>query len=96
MYRTRKSATCCYCGSKTVLTLDAARHELKCTNCGAPLSRMKALRVDHVGETVSPKGKTAKKARALALEKPRQKKKKRKGVTHRLFDAAEDLFDLFD
>jgi DNA-directed RNA polymerase subunit RPC12/RpoP len=96
MYCTRKSATCCYCGSKTILTLDGVRHELKCSNCGAPLSRMKALRVDHMGEAVLPKGKKAKQASQPRFETPGKKKKKRKGVAHRLFDAAEDIFDLFD
>jgi hypothetical protein len=95
MYRIQKSATCCYCGSKALLTLDEQRHELKCSNCGAPLSRMKSLRVDHVGDGAKVKGKKAKKAAPSPFDKPK-KKKKRKGMTHRLFDAAEDIFDIFD
>ncbi len=38
-----KIATCCYCGSKTVLKLDRGRHELACANCGAPLRDLKIL-----------------------------------------------------
>lgn len=96
MYRTRKSATCCYCGSKAILSLDEARHELKCSSCGAPLSRMKSLRVDH-GEDGSPaNGKKAKSTYRSKPDKPKKKKKKRKSTAHRLFDAAEDIFDLFD
>lgn len=71
------------------------RHELKCSDCGAPLSRMKALRVEHAGDVGKPKGKKAK-TTSLPYEKPKKKKKKSKGMAHRLFDAAEDIFDLFD
>ena len=38
-----KIATCCYCASRTVLTLDQARHELTCTSCGAPLRQLKQM-----------------------------------------------------
>ena len=43
MPQTRKIATCCYCGSRTVLVLDRSRHELACSACGAPLHEMKAM-----------------------------------------------------
>lgn len=39
----RKIATCCYCGTRAVLVMDRARHELACSACGAPLHEMKAL-----------------------------------------------------
>ena len=39
----RKITTCTYCGSRTVLVFDRARHELTCSACGAPLHEMKAL-----------------------------------------------------
>lgn len=92
MYYTQKSATCCYCGSKTVLTLGGTtRHELKCSACGAPLSRMKALH-----KTQEPvKGKKDFQAK-LPRPKKSKKKKKRKSTAHRLFDMAEDIFDIFD
>lgn len=39
-----KMATCCYCGSRTVLELRGkARHELACASCGAPLRYLKML-----------------------------------------------------
>jgi len=40
----RKIATCCYCGTRSVLVFDRARHELACAACGAPLHDMKAMR----------------------------------------------------
>ena len=41
----RKIATCCYCGTRSVLVFDRARHELACAACGAPLHDMKAMPV---------------------------------------------------
>jgi hypothetical protein len=39
-----KIATCCYCGTKAALVLRGRdRHELTCSNCGAPLRAMKNL-----------------------------------------------------
>jgi len=94
MYRTHKSATCCYCGSKTVLSFgQGARHELQCKACGAPLSRLKARRTDHVEDPFIVSGKK----RPPPERGPKKKKKKnQKSIAHRLFDAAEDVFDLFD
>ena len=39
-----KIATCCYCGTKAVLVLRGKdKHELACSNCGAPLRALKML-----------------------------------------------------
>ncbi|XOY55465.1 MAG: hypothetical protein ACMUJK_11980 [Rhodobacterales bacterium] len=39
-----KIATCCYCGTRAALVLRGHdRHELSCSNCGAPLHVMKML-----------------------------------------------------
>ena len=96
MYRTQKSATCCYCGTKSVLTLDGARHELKCSACGAPLSKMKVLKTAHVEDAYTV-GKTAKQKKPKSFpKKTKHKKKKKKSFAYHLFDAAEDLFDIFD
>lgn len=39
-----KIATCCYCGTRAALVLRGeARHELACSNCGAPLHDLKHL-----------------------------------------------------
>ena len=43
MHRNTKIATCTYCGARTALVLDAARHELCCAKCGAPLHDLKRL-----------------------------------------------------
>lgn len=43
MHKNTKIATCCYCGARTTLVLDAARHELCCAKCGAPLHDLKRL-----------------------------------------------------
>ncbi len=39
----KKIATCSYCGTRAVLVLDAQRHELTCSACGAPLHDMKFM-----------------------------------------------------
>ncbi|PZX10817.1 hypothetical protein LX82_02300 [Celeribacter halophilus] len=94
MYRTQKSATCCYCGSRTVLTLgNGVRHELKCAACGAPLSKMKSLHRSYEQDSFKIKGKKSKKSHPTTRGKA---KKKRKSTAYRLFDLAEDIFDLFD
>ena len=41
-----KIATCCYCGSRTVLRLRGKdRHELACASCAAPLHDLKMFPV---------------------------------------------------
>lgn len=98
MYHTHKSATCCYCGSKAVLTLGGKmRHELKCSACGAPISQMKALRSDHpVDRFVVDRGVRRDQRKSAKAGKAGKKKKKRASLGHRLFDMAEDIFDIFD
>ena len=97
---TPKIATCCYCGTRAALSLRGKeRHELACSNCGAPLHEMKMLRTDAEGdrELVRPS-----RVREAQRSDPRRKKKKKKtkSMKHRFFeevwDAAEDLFDIFD
>lgn len=92
-----KVATCCYCNRRTTLRPSAKNgHELACGSCGAPLTRMKALRpgpadraASHapVKHPVPINGKAPKK----------QKKKKRKGLFRKLaeevWDELEDIFD---
>ncbi len=98
-----KIATCCYCGSRAALVLGKDRHELTCSNCGAPLHDMKKFR-----QSPSPKRaqkpfshethKSQKRAKYEHYEKPRKKyRKKRKGLMRHLieeaFDVIEDIFD---
>ncbi|GAA3859855.1 hypothetical protein [Celeribacter arenosi] len=96
MHRTYKSATCCYCGNKTVLDLGGkTRHELKCAACAAPLSRMKSLRVDHVEDAFTIGGKKGHKARQ-PKRKPRPHKKRERGFAYYLGEFIEEVLDVFD
>ncbi|MDJ0637657.1 MAG: hypothetical protein QNJ20_02390 [Paracoccaceae bacterium] len=97
---TPKIATCCYCGTRAALILRGKeRHELACSNCGAPLHEMKMLRTDVRGdrELVRP---SRVRADNYAPYKRRKKKKKTKSLSRRfmeeVWDAAEDIFDIFD
>lgn len=100
---TPKIATCCYCGTRAALNLRGTeRHELACSNCGAPLHEMKMLRSDAVagkGRKPSPKARHAA-SHGDWDQRRRKKKKKTKSLKHRFFeevwDAAEDIFDIFD
>lgn len=94
---TTKIATCCYCGTRSMLRLTArGGHELACGNCGAPLHEMKALRED--------RPRRPKRAQAAYRDyddddRPRKKKKpkRRKPMWSRAleeaFDFVEDIFD---
>lgn len=99
---TPKIATCCYCGTRAALSLRGKeRHELACSNCGAPLHEMKMLRSDAAGdrELVRPSPVRTRPA-SPDWQAKRRKKKKKKSLKHRFFeevwDAAEDIFDIFD
>jgi hypothetical protein len=95
MKNIRKSATCCYCGANTILTLTGTTHHaLQCASCAAPLRRMKSLRKDHVIDPFTVRGK-----QKQYKDKPKERyksRKKKKSIAHRLFDVAEDIFDIFD
>lgn len=91
---TQKLATCCYCGSRTVLQLTAREgHELACAKCGAPLHEMKAM--PKAQTTQRPKHRPAPQSTprydipARPSKPTKKKKKKRSGF----WDIAEDLFD---
>jgi len=105
---TPKIATCCYCGSRTALTLTARHgHELACGRCGAPLHEMKALKQDKA----KPRSVPHRQARTDAVrnrwadgpsaarpcKKKSKKNKRRKPLWARAlseaFDAVEDIFD---
>ena len=103
-----KIATCCYCGTRAALVLiGKERHELACSNCGAPLHDLKMLRSDKTGERelVDPSPLRDYPPRPKLSEskykKNKKKRKKRRSLGQRfmneLKDAAEDLFDdVFD
>lgn len=99
---TPKIATCCYCGARAVLTLKGKdRHELACSNCGAPLGEMKMLRTDAVGdrELVRPSPIRADRAKDQRY-RSKGKRKKQKSLAQRfmeeIWDEVEDIFDFFD
>lgn len=95
---TPKIATCCYCGTRAALTLTGQeRHELACSNCGAPLHEMKMLRSNAKGDRELVRNSPVR----MDNRKPKKAKKKKKKSKSReffgeLFDVAEDILDIFD
>ncbi|MFV1877092.1 hypothetical protein [Nioella sp.] len=97
---TTKIATCCYCGTRTMLRLTArGGHELACGNCGAPLHEMKALREDRPRQ---PKRAAPAPAAYRDHDRPYRGKKKKKPkrrksmwseMLEEAFDFVEDIFD---
>lgn len=99
-----KVATCCYCGTKAALVLRGkTRHELSCSQCGAPLRALKMLRADvgQVAEPVAsvarpdhrPKPKTPKHKRGFAARKRSKAKRLFGKVVSEIWDEIEDIFD---
>ena len=97
-----KIATCCYCGTRAALVLKGTdRHELACSNCGAPLHELKKLPADHRGdrELVKPSAIRKKTKKSKKHRAPRKERKRSLSqlLGAKLFDAAEDAFDgVFD
>ena len=100
----RKIATCCYCGTRAVLILGGSeRHELMCSNCGAPLNNLKMLPIATKQDTAratTPARPTPKPTHPKQPHpRPRRVKKyrKRKGLWHKfveeIWDEIEDIFD---
>ncbi|MEM1302254.1 MAG: hypothetical protein AAGH17_06715 [Pseudomonadota bacterium] len=100
----RKIATCCYCGTRAALVLSGdSKHELACSNCGAPLHDLKMLpksALDAPMELVKPSKvrKTHKSKDAYKDSyKKNKKRKKKKSLGSRLFSEAFDIIeDIFD
>lgn len=106
----KKIATCCYCGTRAVLVMDKARHELMCSACGAPLHDMKFM--PQPAEKAQKKPKVSKREDASAREavfgqrgrsvwsangKKSSKKRKKKPVFRRfLEDIFDEIEDIFD
>ncbi len=107
MPQTRKIATCCYCGTRAVLVLDRARHELSCSACGAPLHDMKVMpqpKPAPVAKAAPVASMPRARVRARPDDEDRgkryrkdKKRRKRKPLTRKLFeelwDVVEDIFD---
>lgn len=96
-----KIATCCYCGTRAALVLHGSRHELACSNCGAPLHDLKGIKSETRGKSSvhstpwheRPSGPKS----AYKPKKQKKRKNKKKSVSgwvaSEAFDFLEDLFD---
>ncbi len=106
MPQTRKIATCCYCGARTVLVLDQSRHELACASCGAPLHQMKLMPVARAAPKkqafqapcfVKPQKRPVRDNRKGWNSYGKARKKGRKSLSRKVFeelwDVVEDIFD---
>lgn len=93
-----KIATCCYCGSRAALVLRGrVRHELACSNCGAPLHELKMLRTE-APRVREPVRQSQIRNPGAKPSKPRKKKRGRslsQRVMAELRDVADDVFDDF-
>lgn len=94
-----KIATCCHCGTRAMLTLDAGHHTLACRNCGAPLRDLKAMPMARPASRPAISHQPAPKLRSLPKaksEKPRRRKKRKslwRKVASEAFEFVEDIFD---
>ena len=97
-----KIATCCHCGTRSVLKPDAARHALACDSCGAPLRDLKALPVAKaeapaVSHRPSPRQFGAAPRPVVAKTAGKKRKgwfgRRFKDIAEDVFDAVEDIFD---
>ena len=96
-----KIATCCYCGTRAALVFRGKeRHELACSNCGAPLHELKMLRSDAVGERelVRPSPVRNHDGRRINRNtKTKSKRRRKKGLAYKVFEEAWDVLeDIFD
>ena len=90
-----KIATCCYCGTRAALRLQGkTRHELTCSNCGAPLRKMKMI----PAQVTAPAATPTRPAHPTAKnKKPRKSKRKASRIWAKIWDEVEDVFeDIFD
>tara|TARA_A100000171_G_C2072176_1_gene115273 strand:- start:330 stop:647 length:318 start_codon:yes stop_codon:yes gene_type:complete len=104
---TTKIATCCYCGSRTLLKPTARHgHELACGRCGAPLHEMKAMPVQERKAIAKPVKRSPQPVARYRHDddddddwddRPRRRRKRRKPLWSRAleeaFDFVEDIFD---
>ena len=101
---TSKIVTCCYCGTRAALVLQGkVRHELSCSNCGAPLHDLKMIPREDVGkkrELLDPWSSPSKQTKGKTPARKAKKKKlrkKRKSFAQRafeeVFDVIEDILD---
>ncbi|MEM8979614.1 MAG: hypothetical protein AAGD04_09030 [Pseudomonadota bacterium] len=104
----QKIATCCYCGTRAVLTLRGTeRHELACAQCGAPLHDLKQLPKAQVVQAPQtkqafvsipkPASKPKMKHKPVKAARPAKRRKRGKSFAKKafeeIFDVLEDIFD---
>lgn len=106
----KKIATCSYCGTRAVLVFDAARHELTCSACGAPLHDMKFMpqapgkdkkksakpQATKYGAPAAMAGVAGRSSWVANEKKPRKKKKKKTFFKRVLEDIIDEIEDIFD
>jgi hypothetical protein len=90
-----KIATCCYCGSRTMLKPTARTgHELACGNCGAPLHEMKWLKAPKPSQPkVDRPANTYSRNKNQKLRKRKQRKPLWRRALEDAWDEIEDIFD---
>lgn len=92
-----KIGTCCYCGTRAVLTLRGReRHELTCTSCGAPLHNMKQMKVEPKPRPAVHVPRIRKPQKVKPMKRKAQKQRKRRGFGYWVREAFDELEDLFD
>lgn len=89
----RKVVTCCYCGARAALVLDTGRHELACSNCGAPLHDLKMIPKEAKGERELFKGSRTKPGKAPKKSKKKKRKSRWGDLFEEAFDLIEDILD---
>ena len=99
-----KVATCCYCGTRAALVLRGTdRHELACSSCGAPLTRLKMLPIGaatpsapvapRVAERITAAAPPVRHAPPARPGKRKKTKSLQRKIAASLWDAIEDIFD---
>lgn len=101
MPQSRKIATCSYCGSRTVLVMDGARHELACRACGAPLGALKAMPRAHQSPPKRRRGAGGGKKRRVTPPRPDRGRRRKLPLRKRawpriLSELWEELEDFVD
>ncbi len=92
-------ATCCYCGTRAALEVSGGeRHELVCSSCGAPLSKIEAAQAQT--QMVPTKDQKSQELDLVDLaerffegKSKKKKKSKSKKAVKGIFDFIEDIFD---
>ncbi|MEO0938488.1 MAG: hypothetical protein AAFY38_10070 [Pseudomonadota bacterium] len=90
-----KITTCCYCGTRAALVLGKDRHELTCSNCGAPLHDLKRLPKSREGDRELVRPSAVRSVKPVKVKKKKKPKRKwrLKDVFEEAFDLIEDILD---